>query len=192
MRKIIILTCVICFICCPLHAQKVKTNDPIKSIHKLFEETLFPSKDSLIIYAVNFEVSITKKNGKALVTTIEANDSLAFTILPSYKKLFDIDFNQLIGNRTNMRLIIPILMYGSSPEKMFYKDKDSNPLISLNAAVNAAYALYNPSKYNNNRDAKVSLEHRVFKDAKKERRLKGGFWEAMIMEPIIFKIENMK
>ena len=160
------------------------------SIENVQSGDSFPTEISLLTVA---ELkSITKKNGKALVTTIEANDSLAFTILPSYKKLFDIDFNQLIGNRTNMRLIIPILMYGSSPEKMFYKDKDSNPLISLNAAVNAAYALYNPSKYNNNRDAKVSLEHRVFKDAKKERRLKGGVWEAMIMEPIIFKIENMK
>ena len=74
---------------------------------------------------------------------------------------------------------------------MLYKDKEGNPLISLNAAVNVAYSLYNPVKYNNNRDAEVPLGHRLFKESKMGRN-KNRLWEAIIMEPIIIKIENIK
>lgn len=170
------------------YAQKSDPDAAFKAIHKLFEQMQYPKKDSLVIYALNFEVTITKLNGKTKVINIEANDSLAYSILPNYKKLSSIDYSSLMGAKSKMRLVIPILIHGSSLEKMIYKDKEGNPLISLNAAVNAAYSLYNPIKYNNNRDAEVPLGHRLYKKSGKNSRL----WEVTIMEPIIVNITNDK
>jgi len=51
---------------------------------------------------------------------------------------------------------------------------------------------YNPDKYNNIRDAKVNLEHRMFNKEKKRKHSRGQLWESIIMQPIICKIENIK
>jgi len=89
-------------------------------------------------------------------------------------------------------LIIPILIYGSSEEKMIHKDNSNNPLISLNAAVNAAYALYNTSKYNNNRDANINLNNRLTIEAKQGRKPKRELWEAITIDPIVVTLYNIK
>ena len=172
-------------------AQKPIVEHPTLAIYKLLSNESINLKDSLVMYALNFELSISKNNKGTKITNIAANDSLAFNLFPSYKKFSAIDFSSLMGKKNKIRLIVPILIYGSSLEKIMYKDKDGNPLISLNSAVNAAYALYNPSKYNNTKDSGLLLGHLLFrkiKDKKPETKL----WEAITMEPIIILITNIK
>lgn len=191
MKRKIFLAYILILASLTAFAQKKKSNDPILELYKLLSSESVYVKDSLAIYALNFELVITKKNGKTVVANISANDSLAFSLFPSYKKISAIDFSQLMGVRKKNKLIIPILIYGSSPEKMIYKDKYGNPLISLNAAVNAAHALYNPFKYNNIKDSGVLLGHLQFK-ASRGGKLKVTSWEAITLEPINIVISNIK
>ena len=145
----------------------------------------------MAIYALNFELSISKSNKGTIVTKIAANDSLAFSIFPSYKKLSSIDFSSLMGTRSKVRVVVPILIYGSSPEKMLHQDKHGNPLIDLNAAVNAAYALYRPYKYNNLKDAKELLGHIMWRDSGNEES-KSSYWDVITLNPLIRVIYNIK
>lgn len=191
MNKKITLICILILSSVTTFGQKTSQVHPTLAIYKLLSNDHIHLKDSLIIYALNFELNIAKRDKGTIVTSISANDSLAFVLFPSHKKFSSIDFTSLMGAKNKIRLIIPILIHGSSPEKMIYKDKAGNPLISLSAAVNAAYSLYNPIKYNNNRDAEVSLGHRMFKEAKKGRK-NGELWEAIFMEPIVIEIANIK
>ena len=187
----IFLTYILILINAIAFAQNKKIEDPTVAVYKLLSDESIHIKDSLVIYALNFELDISKKNGKVVVTHIAANDSLAFTLFPSYKKLSNIDFTLYIGAKNNIKLIIPILIYGSSPEKMIYKDKAGNPLISFNAAVNAAYALYSPFKYNNNKDSEVELGHRLFKETLLKKQ-KVNPWDIVFMSPITLRIMNIR
>ncbi|MCY1520440.1 hypothetical protein D9M68_552170 [compost metagenome] len=171
MKNKLILTYVLGFISLFTYAQKSDIGDPVLKIYKLLSNENIKLKDSLAIYALNFELSISKKNKQAIVTDVVANDSLAFNLFPCYKKFSGIDFSPLMGERNKARLIIPILIYGSSPEKMYYKDKAGNPLVSLTAAVNAASVLYRPSR---------------------DKRSKDSFWEVIIIDPFIIEINNIK
>lgn len=192
MIKKLIFTCLLIAMYLLTFAQnKIVEHPPVQAVYRLFADARINIKDSLTIYALNFELNIVKKQNKTIVTSISANDSLAYTLFPFYKKLSAIDFSLIIGEKKNVRLIIPIMIYGSSPEKMINKDKNNNPLISFNAAVNAAYALYNPFKYNNNKDAEVPIGHLRFK-ATKERKPQREFWEAITMEPLLIQIHNIK
>ena len=191
MKNKIILTYILIIIGVLTYGQKPIIEHPTLTIYKLLSNENINVKDSLAIYALNFELSISKKNKGTIVTKIAANDSLAFILFPSYKKFSAIDFSLLMGIKNKIRLIIPILIYGSSPEKMIYKDKYGNPLISLNAAVNAANALYSPFKYNNIKDSGELLGHLRFK-VLKDGKPKATFWEAITMEPINIVISNIK
>lgn len=191
MIKKLIFTFLLSAVCLLTFAQKKIVEHPVLAVYRLFSDASINIKDSLVIYALNFELNIVKKQNKTIVTSISANDSLAYTLFPFYKKLSAIDFSLIMGEKKKIRLIIPILIYGSSPEKMINKDKNNNPLISFNAAVNAAYALYNPFKYNNNKDAEVPIGHLRFK-ATKERKPQREFWEAITMEPLLIQIHNIK
>ncbi len=174
-----------------LRAQNKKIDDPTLAVYKLLTEQNIEIKDSLIIYSLNFELTISKVENRTIVTNISANDSLAFQLFPSYKRFSAINFTTLMGSKNKIKLLIPILIYGSSPEKMTHKDEEGNPLISLNAAVNAAYALYSPLKYDNERDAGVSLNHLLFKssqDKKRDMQVR----EVMIMEPITIRIYTIR
>lgn len=172
MKKKIVLTCMITFIGLFTYAQNRSADYPTLAVYKLLSNERINLKDSVAIYALNFELSIAKKNKRTIVTDILVNDSLAFALFPSYKKLLDINYSPLMGIKDSIKLIIPILIYVSSPDKIYYKDKYDNPLISLNAAVKAASALYRPSP-----SYKIS---------------KTSFWEAITMEPLIIEITNIK
>lgn len=174
-----------------LFGQNNKIEPPILAVYRLFAEANPKLKDSLAIYAFNFELKISKRNGNTKVTCINANDTLAFILFPEYNKLSSIDYSSLMNSRSNIRLIIPVLIYGSSPEKKFYKDREGNPLISFNAAVNAAYSLYNPSKYNNITEGQVDLGNLIYRKAKK-RKVADDFWEAVMMNPVLIEIHNIK
>ncbi|WP_199118585.1 hypothetical protein [Pedobacter sp. ASV28] len=171
--------------------QSKKVEPPTLAVYRLFADAKPMLKDSLAIYAFNFELNISKKNGNTKVTRITANDTLAFILFPEYNKLFSIDYSSLMNSKSNIRLIIPVLIYGSSPEKKIYKDGEGNPLISFNAAVNAAYSLYNPSKYSNIAESQVDLGNLIYRKAKK-RKVADDFWEAVIMNPILIEIHNIK
>ena len=124
-----------------------------KQIHSILSDSKSP-KDSLLIYALNFELSVSKKNGKALAFDIVANDSLAYQMFPRYKKLKLIDFYTLMRGRDKIKVILPIIVFGSSDKQKKYKDKDGRVLINFNAAVNAAMATnYTGIRYSNENDA---------------------------------------
>lgn len=172
--------------------QKEKqVNDPVLSIYKILSNEGIHLKDSLAIYALNFEIDISKKEKITVVTNITANDSLAFKLFPSYKSFYNLDFSSLMIGRNKIKLVVPILIYEGSPEKITYRDKDGNPLISFNAAVNAAYALYSPLKYSNQNDANVPIGHRLYKSSK-DKNQKVKLRELMIIEPIHIEIFNVR
>lgn len=185
------ITCLLSHICLFTFAQNKVAIHPVQEVYKLFSDACLNLKDSLAIYALNFELNIIKKQNKTIVTNISVNDSLAFTLFPFFKKLEAIDFSQIMGKNKNIRLVIPILIYGSSSEKMINKDDNNKPLISFNAAVNAAYALYNPFKYNNIKDAGVDIGHLLHKTAKEWKPQK-ELWQAIILEPLLIQIHNIK
>lgn len=171
-----------------VQAQEKNFDEPEIAIFKLFADAEIKLKDSVAIYTLNFELHIKKLNGKTIVTNITANDSLAFTIFPMYTKLKTINFTRLMGAKNNIRLVIPILIYGNSYDKQQYKDTDGNALINFNAALNAAFALYNPTKYNNLKESKVELSNLLHKESKN----KSALWNAVIMNPIWIDITRIK
>lgn len=189
MKTKIILTATLIFMSLLVQGQKLNVNDPVLAIYKLLSNESVTVKDSLAIYALNFQLSISKNKKGAILTNISANDSLAFSLFPSYKKLSAIDFSSLLVSKNKIDLIIPILIHGSSPEKKIYQDQEGNPLISLNAAVNAAFALYRPFKYNNMKESGLSLGHIQYKNSKSRSK---SSWEAITLEPIVIEIYNMK
>lgn len=172
-------------------AQTKKIEDPTVALYKMLTKENINIKDSLIIYALNFELSISKKDKGTKVTHVAANDSLAFKLFPSHKNFNAIDFSPIMTNKNKIILIVPILIYGSSPEKMIYKDKNGNALISLSAAVNAAYALYSPLKYNNQKDAEEYLGHLVYKAAE-NKKPQLAHREVILMAPITIEIKRIQ
>ncbi len=163
----------------------------ISSEHRVFKEIdkvlsdFKYNKDSLIIFAINFTLTIEKKGAKMLPNKIIANDSLAYRLFPSYRKLANIDFSSILGTKSSAELVIPILIYGSSPDKMIYKDRDGNPLVNLNSAVNASLALISDKRYNNLNSSAEPFGS--VKSSKHERLFKNK----TIMEPYIITILNI-
>jgi len=190
MEKKTFLICILVFASSISFAQTKKINDPTLAIYKLISNDRINIKDSLVIFALNFELDILKKDGRTIITNMVANDSLAFTLFPSHKKFFTIDFTPLMGKKNKIKLLIPILIYGSSAEKVEYKDKDGNPLISLNAAVNAAYSLHSPVKYNNQEDANTYPGF-FLKDSK-HSKVKTSYREVIMMNTITYEIHNIR
>ena len=118
MKKLILtISILLCTILAKAQAQEKKIDEPGIAIFKLFADADIKLKDSVAIYTLNFELHIKKLNGKTIVTNITANDSLAFTIFPMYNKLKTINFTRLMGAKNNIRLVIPILIYGNSYDK---------------------------------------------------------------------------
>lgn len=64
-------------------------------------------------------------------------------------------------------------------------------MISFNAAVNAAYALYSPFKYNNQNDANIPIGRLLYKSSK-DKKQKVEFREVIIIEPINIEIFNIR
>lgn len=191
MKKTTILSIIVCLIWNVSAAQnRFAAEEKIgKAIDEILLEWKRP-KDSLLIYALNFELTVAKVNGKAFASKITANDSLAFRIFPTYSKLKKIDFAGILNGKTRAKIVIPIIMFGSSPEQKKYKDDNGRPLISFNAAVNAAMALNDPIiKFSNERDAETSLSERLHKQEKNITHL---FSDAIFMRPYIIEIFNIK
>lgn len=192
--RIIITTSVaLCLqFCC--YAQKDKPSNPSKVIYELLMNKFIQPKDTVAIYALNFKVSITKVKGKSVTTNIEANDSLAYTMFPNYKKIAAINLDQFLGNKQKISLIIPLLIYGKPYNSIKHKDDNNRTLIDFNAAVNAAFALYNPFKYNNLNDGKESLSHLMFRDDKRNKNedIKSDLSEFVILDPLIIQFDNIK
>ncbi len=191
MKKATVLSIIVCLIWTVSVGQNryVAEEKIGKSIHNVLSEWKSP-KDSLLIYALNFELTVLKVNGKAFATNIVANDSLAFKIFPEYSKLKKIDFSAILVGKTKAKIVIPVIIFGSSPEQKKYKDDEGRSLISFNSAVNAAIALNDPViKYSNERDAETSLSERLYKQQNKVTRL---FTEAIFMRPYIIEIFNIR
>jgi hypothetical protein len=192
MKNKTILTFLLVLIFTSSFAQNKKADESAIAVYKLFSDANIDLKDSVAIYALNFEVKIKRLNGKSVVTSIAANDSLAFTIFPMYPKLAAIDFIPFMGTKSDIRLVIPILIYGNSPEKQRYHDQDGNALINFNAAINAAYALYNPLRYNNIKESKYELSNLARKAFTNGERPKSELWETVIMNPIWIEVTHVK
>jgi len=188
MKKLILIITAIVFISFKsVNGQKNPNAQErvLKQIHNVLSDFKYP-KDSLLIYALNFTVKIEKRGNKLLASKIIANDSLAYQLFPNYKKLANIDFSSVLGTYTNSDVIIPILIYGSSPEKVKYKDENGQALINFNAAVNSALALVSDKKYDNTRS---SYESPGFHKTAKHSKL---FRNILVMEPYIVYIANIK
>lgn len=91
--------------------------------------------------------------------------------------------------RVKIKLIIPIIIFGSSEKQKKYKDDKNRPLIDFNAAVNAAIALNDPNNYSNENDAEKSPSTRLHKQ---KNRIKVYFIDAIFMKPYIFEIFNIE
>ncbi len=161
----------------------------IKLIHEVLSENKFPN-DSLGIYALNFDLYVSKKNGKAFPSSIVANDSLAYEMFPEYRKIGKIDFASMLKGRSSVRVIIPVLVFCSPEIDTKYRDSKGASLINFKAAVNAAMALNDPSvRYSNHNDAEMKLQHRLYKQEENNKIL---FVDAIFIRPYIYEILNIK
>lgn len=127
-----------------------------------------------------------QKGNEILPTAITANDSLAYKLFPSYKKLAFINFSPILGTNAELEVVIPILVYGSSPQRVLYKDENGQPFINFNSAINSALALNSDKRYDNLTGAnemsgffKVSKRSRIFRNI-------------IFMETYIVHIVNVK
>ena len=186
MKKILLAISILALWMNDLRAQNnhKKEEKILKEVYQILEDFKQP-KDSLIIFAINFTLTFEKKVGKLLPKKITANDSLAYQLFPSYKKLRNIDFSAVLGTNTSTELFIPILIYGASPDKMYNKDQEGRPLINLNAAVNASLALTSDKRYSNLNSSDESFGR--IKSTQPNRLFKNK----TIMEPYIITIMNI-
>jgi len=150
-------------------------------------------KDSIALYAINFRIDILKKpGGKIQVTNVSANDSLAYKLFPYYKKLYAIDYSTVIGNRKKVSLIIPILISNvSATAKKEYVKADGSNLVEMNAAVNAAFAMYSTIKYDNQKEANISLYERLYK-SKNYKEEQDFNPDKVFLTPYVIKIVNIQ
>ena len=187
MRKLFTILVVLPLLITNVNAQQnLSGEDKIwKQIHNLLSDFNYP-KDSLIIYSLNFTLKFEKRGNKLLASKVIANDSLAYVLFPNYKKLSNIDFSSILGTNTKSDVMIPILIYGSSPEKIKYKDEHGQPLINFNAAVNSALALISDKEYVN---SKSSYESPGLRTAAEQSKL---FRRIILMEPYTVYIANIK
>ena len=150
-------------------------------------------QDSIALYAVNFRVDLIKKNdGKIEIAGVSVNDSLAYKLFPSYKKLYTIDYRSVIGTRKKTSLIIPILISNiSATAKKRYVKNDGSDLIDMNAAVNAAFAVYSTIKYDNRKESNISLYERIYRS--KNYRAEQDFNpNKVFLSPYFIEIVNIR
>jgi hypothetical protein len=160
-------------------------------IQKGFKDAFL--KDSIGLYAVNFRLEITgKKGNKTLVTQIHANDSIAYRLFPSYKRLYSIDYSSIIGARKKITLIIPVLIsnVSATAEKRYKKD-DGSHIIGMDAAVNAAFALYSTIPYDNVNEAKVPVGHRLYKSMNHENEERINT-DVVFLTPYLIDVLNIR
>ncbi|WP_461788995.1 hypothetical protein [Pedobacter sp.] len=184
MRKLLIILLV--FILHNANAQQNSSaEDKIwKQVHNVLSDFNYP-KDSLLIYSLNFMLKIEKKGNRFISSKVIANDSLAYVLFPNYNKLTGIDFSSILGANTKYDVVIPILIYGGSPESVKHRDESGQPLISFNAAVNSAIALVSEKQYDNSSSYELPGFHNTGKKSKR-------FRSVIIMEPYIVYIANIK
>lgn len=153
------------------NAQKSLRKKQDRIVLKKIDEVItkgfkhIPLKDSIALYALNFRIEIVKrKGGRTTVMEVRANDSIAYRLFPFYKRLYSVDYSVLMGTRKKITLVIPILIANvSATAKKRYSKDDGTDLIEMDAAVNAAFALYSTIPYDNVIEAKVPIGHRVYK-----------------------------
>lgn len=172
--------------------QKDRVLKTIDSIFiKGFDQHIL--KDSVAIYAINFRLKIARnKKGSAMVTEINANDSLGYRLFPSYKKLYSINYNALLGSKEKIILLIPVLISNTSSEKRIYKKPDGSPLIDLGAALNAAYGLSSDMPYSNEQEAGVALNHRIFKYYNRTPKAADRLRDVVLLNPYVWEIVNTR
>ncbi len=146
-------------------------------------------EDSVAIYSINFRVTIVKNSDtQTVVTKIVANDSLGYKVFPRYKDLEKINFTSLLGTKNEAVLVIPILIHGATTDKIRHRNKNGDPLINMQAAINAAYALYSDVPYNNIEDSEKYLPFRL-KDKYNNRSV---FEDVILARPLICDITVTK
>lgn len=149
-------------------------------------------KDSVAIYAINFKLEITRnKKGNAMVKEINVNDSLGYRLFPSYKRLYTINYKALLGSKEKITLLIPVLIANTSSEKRIDKKPDGNPLIDMQAALNAAYALSSDMPYDNEKEAGLALNHRIYKYYKRTPKAENRLKDIVLLNPYLWEIVNI-
>lgn len=175
--------------------KTAKNDNYLKRIDKIINRGFKGEflKDSIALYAINFKIDLVQKNpGKSAATQITANDSLAYKLFPAYKELYAINYNKLLKNRKRLTLVIPILISNiSATAKETHKDQDGSLLIAMQSAVNAAYSLYDTNSYNNLKDSKVSVGHRIYK-SKKDNNTERVSKDIVYLTPYIMQILNIR
>jgi|GEM_PF-6740906 len=156
MKKMSLISILACLVSLQAFGQSKKINSQ-KVFEKEIADCLYLKsdliKDSVLIYVFNFKLDIIRNiNGKTKVKHITVNDSLAYKLFPTYKKLYDIDYRHLGQKRQQFSVVVPVLI--------FYKNHNDNAMISMNAAVNAVYSLHSPIVYDNEKEKDQTPESR--------------------------------
>lgn len=195
--KIIIFLCVWSVITVsPTYAQNLKTitsdveTPKMTPLEKAFIKIFIKSdltkilKDSVSMYAINFTIDVVKdKKNKTVVTKITANDSLGYVLFPQYAEVKKLDYKELflIGEK-KISIIMPILIYGYSANKIKYRDEHGNPLINLRSAANTAFHLYTDLPYNNLKESTTDMPRYP---PEYYGRHKSTFIRRIMLEPMI-------
>ena len=164
-----------------IYAQDTKVNKGVafqKKIGKALKLEHSLIRDSVLIYALNFQLNITRhQTDKTIVTSIAANDSLAYKLFPDYRKLSAIDYGFLGTGRKKFKVLIPVLV--------FYKNHKEKAKIDVDAALNATHALFSPGKYNNELDKYESMPYRYGLQTRLNPKYDEEF-ENMVFLPIYY------
>nr|WP_121272536.1 hypothetical protein [Pedobacter schmidteae] len=146
-------------------------------------------KDSIGLYVINFDLDIVKNKNGTEVRRVGVNDELGYSLFPSYKKLYSINYNSLMGSKKRITLRIPVLVVNSGIEKRIYRKEDGSPLIDLKAAYNAAYALISNVPYDNRKQAgmEYQLQSYYVRNPKTAR-----FKDIVLLNPYFIEIVNIK
>lgn len=84
-----------------------------KKIHDYFDTNtntkLFPDTNQMYTFAFKVRVIKNKKEGYT-VDSITANDSIAYTLFPSYLQLKNINYSVFLKNEAEATLILPVVL----------------------------------------------------------------------------------
>lgn len=147
-------------------------------------------KDSVSIYAINFKIEVIKvSKNKTLVTKITANDSLGYALFPKYLELKKLDYMELFSeSEKKISIIMPILIYGHTENKIKYRDEKGDPLISLKSATNTAFHLYTSYPYSNLKEGEIGFPGYRTKYKQYQKRI---FDKQIILTPMISDITTV-
>jgi hypothetical protein len=152
-------------------------------------------KDSVCIYAINFNIKVIREeNNKTRVTEIIANDSLGYRLFPRYNELKKLNYSKIfLKGEKRISIVMPVLIYSYTEDKIKYKDEKGNPLVSLKEATNAAFHLYNTTlRYNNLKEAKKSYPSYPIKKNRYIYMNKSIFFRQIILEPMISNLTRVR